>query len=82
MLTKSESLGYTSLVLLVGIIKMLQAEFLSIPEEPEEFPGMVAAAYDHDILDTSIDERAQRIIDHRCVIHWQQVLVGNFREWS
>ena len=40
-------------------------------------PGMTPARYDQNLVQSGIDQGLQRVVDHRLVVHRQQVLVGH-----
>ena len=73
----AERLGDAAGLLLVGVAQALQAELAPVAEQPQELAGVVAAGDDHDVVDAGLDQRLDRVVDHRLVVDRQQVLVGD-----
>src|SRR3989442_21613 len=59
---------------------MFQSDFLAVAEQFQEFAGAVAAGNNEDLVDAGIDKGLDRIINHRPVVHRQQMLVGDFSQ--
>ncbi len=78
--TKTERVGNPAFSLLVSIGDVLEPEALAIGQQPQKVPRVLPACDHHDIGDAGIDERLDRIKDHRLVINGKQVLVGDFGE--
>ena len=51
-----------------------------VAEQPEELARVGAAGDEHQLGDARVDERLDRVGDHRPVVDRQQVLVGDQRQ--
>jgi hypothetical protein len=80
MLGQAERLGDAALAFLVGVVELLEAERLPVAEQAEELARVLAARDDHDVVEPGVDERLDRVVDHRLVVDGQQVLVRDGRE--
>jgi hypothetical protein len=56
---------------------MFEAEFPPVLQEPQEIARVVPARNDHDIRDSGLYQARDRIVDHRPIKDWQQMLVGD-----
>src|SRR5689334_1222482 len=59
---------------------MFQTEVLSVTEQPQKVSRRVTTGDDHDVLDTGVDQRLDRVVDHRLVMHRQEMLIRDFRQ--
>ena len=80
MLGERQRRGDATFALLVGVVQVLQPELRTVAEQPQEITGVVSAGDDQDLLDPGVDERPQRVKDHRPVVDRQQMLVGDPRQ--
>ena len=80
MLGQAQSVGNAAFALLIRVVQVRETELLTVGKQAEEIAGVSAAGYEQDVLDTRIDERLNRVVDHRLVVDRQQMLVGDLRE--
>src|SRR4051794_18943928 len=69
MLDQGKSGGNAALAFLICVINMLQAKRLTVPEQFQEIARGVSPRDDHNIGDARINQRLNRIIDHRLVVY-------------
>src|SRR5258708_5589267 len=69
MLYQGKSGGDAALAFLICVIDMLQAKCLTVPEQFQEIARGVSSSDDHNIGDARINQRLNRIIDHRLVVY-------------
>src|SRR5207248_9849147 len=67
---------------LVGKTQLLQPEILSVTQQPQEVSRIVASRNDENVLDSRIHQCLKRVIEHRLVVHRQQVLVRYPGQWT
>ena len=80
MLRQAQGVGDATFALLVGITQMLEPEILAVPQQLEKIPCAIAARHQHDFRDAGVDERLDRVVDHRLVIDRQQMFIRHFSE--
>ena len=74
---EAERLGDAAGVRLVRVEETVDAPLLAVAEQPEELAGVEAARHDHHLVDAGLDERLDRVVDHRAIEDRQEVLVGD-----
>src|SRR5262245_46599665 len=79
-LCEGERSGDPALAFLVRVVEMREAELAPVPEEAQEVARVRPAGHEEDVADAGVDERLERIEDHRAVEDRQQVLVRDARE--
>ena len=67
-------------LLLVRIEKPVDPVLMAVAEQAEELARMRPAGDEHQLVDTGVDERLDREVDHRPIVNRQQVLVRDPRE--
>jgi len=65
---------------LVGVVNAVQVKILAIGEETKEVAGILPASDDDDVLDARIHQCLDGVENHRPVVNWQQMLIGDTRE--
>src|SRR5262249_10312903 len=68
--------GNTAFAFLISVIEMFQSEGLAISKQAQEIAGRVSTSHNHDVGDTRIDQRLNRIVDHRLIENWQQMFIS------
>ena len=79
-LGEAERLGDAARLLLVPVGEPVDAELLAVAEQAQELARVRAAGDEHQLGDAALDERLDRVRDHRPVAERQQVLVRDPRE--
>ena len=79
-LRQPERLGDAAGLLLVAVGEQVDAVLAAVAEQPEELAGMRPAGDEHQLDDARLDERLDRVRDHRPVEERQQMLVRDPRE--
>src|SRR5512141_1453091 len=64
-LDQRQRIGDAAFALLIGVIYLLKPKVLAVPKKFEEIARRVAARDDHDVVNTGINKRLDRVIDHR-----------------
>ena len=77
---QSQRVGDPAFAVLIRIVDVLEAEVFSIPEQSQEVARRVPAGNEHDLFETGAAQRFERIVDHRLVVHRQQMLVRHLGE--
>ncbi len=77
-LGQPQGVGDAAFAFLVGVVDVLEAELFAVGQQAQEIAGIAPAGDDQNVADAGIDQRLDRVIDHRLVIDRQQVLVGDF----
>ena len=60
---------------LVGVVEMDVAELFAVGKEAEEVPGVASAGDNKDLINSRVDKRLDRVIDHRLVVDREQMFV-------
>ena len=76
-LGEAKRLGDPAGLRLVRVAQAPHAELATVAEQAEELAGVIAARDDHDVVDTGVRQRLDRVVDHRLGVHRQQMLVGD-----
>ena len=50
---------------------------MAVAEQAQEFPGVASPGDQQNVLDPRIHQRLNGVVDHRLVVHGQQMLVGD-----
>jgi hypothetical protein len=79
-LGQGERVRDPALALLVRVVDVVEAELAPVAQQPEEVARVVPAGDDEDVADAGVDQRLDRVVDHRPVVHREQVLVGDAGE--
>ena len=79
-LREPERLGDAAGILLVGVEKAVDAPLVAVAQQPQELTRVGAARDDHHLADPGLDERLDRVVDHRAIEDGQQVLVRDAGE--
>ena len=80
MFAEIERVGDAAFAFLIGVGDVLEAEVLAVGQQAQKIAGIFPAGDDHDVGDAGIDQRLDRVVDHRLVVDGQQVFVGDFGE--
>jgi hypothetical protein len=75
---QAESIRNAAFPFLIGVVQMLQAEFLAVAEQPQKVSGVPPTRDDEDLLNPGTHKCPERIVDHRGFVDGQQVLVRDF----
>ena len=67
-------------LLLVAVREQVDAVLVAVAEQPEELARVRPAGDEHQLVDARLDERLDRVGDHRPVVERQQVLVRDPRQ--
>ena len=68
---QAQSVCDSAFPFLVGKVELLQAKIFPIPQQTQKVAGTVAAGNDQDVVDASLDQRLQRIVEHRLIVDRQ-----------
>ncbi len=79
-LGEREGVGDPARLLLVRVEETVDAELVAVAEQAEELARVGAAGDEHQLAQTGLDQRLDRVRDHRPVVDRQQVLVGDPRQ--
>jgi hypothetical protein len=55
---------------------MFQSEGLAISKQAQEFSSRVSTRHNHDVGDTRIHQRLNRVVDHRLIENWQEMFIS------
>ena len=70
----------SALAFLIGVVQMLQSECLAVTQQFEKIAGRISACDDHDVRNAGVDQRLNRIVNHRLIEDGQQMFVGHGRQ--
>ena len=74
-ISEPEGLGDSARLLLIGVVEVLEAEFVAIADEPEEIAGTVSSRDQDDVLYPGVDQGLQGVVNHGLVVDGQEMLV-------
>src|SRR5579859_1529429 len=77
MFGQAQGLRDPSRPVLVGVEQAVDAELFAVAEQAQELAGVGAARHQHHLRHTALDQRLDRVADHRAVVDREQVLVGD-----
>ena len=80
MLGQAQRVGDAAFALLVGVVQMLQTEFLAIRQQAQEIAGIPPARHHQDLPNTRIHQGLDGVVNHGLVVDRKQVLVGDLGE--
>src|SRR6185369_6602598 len=75
MLDQRQSSRDSSFAFLIGVVQVLQSESSAVPQQLQKISCRISAGDDHDVRDSRVHQRLNRIVDHRLVINRQQMLI-------
>jgi hypothetical protein len=75
-LAETERIRDPSFFLLIRVFEVAHTEMPAVPKHSQEVTRMGTTSHDHDLVNASLHQRLNRIIDHRLVVNRQEVLVG------
>lgn len=73
---QSQRFSDAAFTFLIGIVDMLQAKVAAVSKKTQKFAGVFSTRYQKNFVDARVDEGLNRVVDHRLVIHRQQMFVG------
>ncbi len=76
---QTQRVGNSSFTFLVRETYLLQPKILSVAEQPQKISGATATGNDQDVADSRVHQCLKRVVNHRFVIHRQQMLVRHPR---
>ena len=79
-LAQPQRVGDPAFAFLIRVVDVLEAELAAVPQQAKKIARRVPAGDDHDVRDPGLREGFERIVDHRLVVHRQQMLIGDFGE--
>src|SRR5689334_19508650 len=59
---------------------MLQTKILSISEQPQKVSGIFAAGNEQNLPNSRVHKCPYGVINHRLVVHWEQMLIRDARD--
>jgi hypothetical protein len=59
---------------------VFETEIAAVSEEAQKITGVFSSGNQQDFVNTGIHESLDRVIHHRLVVDWQQMLVRHSRE--
>ena len=65
---------------LVGVVQVLQAEFLAVSQQAKKITRIPAARHHQDLAYARIHQRLDGVVNHRLVVDRKQMLVGDLGE--
>src|SRR5579884_46875 len=80
MFGQTQRVSDSTLAFLIGVIQALEPEIFSIREQTKEITRTGSTGDDENVLDPRVDQRLDRIKNHRLVEHRKKMFVGNSRE--
>ncbi len=79
-LRQAQRVGNAGLPFLISEAELLQAELFAVLQQAQEVACVLASGDNQNVAHSGIDQRLQRVKNHRLVIDRKQVLVGNPRQ--
>jgi hypothetical protein len=76
---KSKRLCDPSFPFLVGIAQVFQTELTTVPKEPKKVSSAPTTRHDKHVIDPSVSQLLEWVIDHRPIVDRKEVLVGDAR---
>ena len=76
-LGQRQRVGDAAFAFLIGVIQMLQSEFLAVRQQPQKIAGVPPARHQQNVANPRVDQRLERVIDHGLVVNRKQVFVGD-----
>ena len=69
--------GDSTFAFLVCVVEVLKTKRLSISQQFQKISGRISASDDHDVRNAGIDQRLNRVIDHRLIENRQEMFISD-----
>ena len=77
---KRQGCGDAAFAFLVSVVQVIQTKRFAIAQQLQEIASVSASCDDEDFCDSRINQRLNRVVDHRPVVYRQQMFICNFRQ--
>src|SRR5580698_3629550 len=80
MLGQAQGVRDAAFAFLIGVVQMLQAEFLAVGQQAQEISRVASARHHQDLLYARIHQRLDGVVNHGLVVDGKQMLIGDLGE--
>ena len=80
MLGQGQRIGDAAFPLLICVVEVIEAELLAVGEQAKEISGIAPTGDQQNVANSRLDQRLDRVIDHRLVVDGEKMFVGDFRQ--